>query len=78
MKKICTGCKHNKNLEDFNNKKSAVDGKHSRCKECTREYTRDHYKNNKKYYLDKSTLAKIKLKEWYVEFKKRVKLCRVW
>ena len=33
------------------------------CKECSRKYVREHYKNNTKYYIDKAHKRNIVVKE---------------
>ena len=53
MFKSCRRCKRKLRISNFNwkikNKRHA-----SYCKECSREYIRDHYKKNRKYYLLKA------------------------
>lgn len=53
MKK-CLGCLLTKDLSEFSKKSNAKDGKQSRCVECQRKKTREHYANNKQYYVDKA------------------------
>lgn len=65
--KVCIKCREEKELEDFSRKKTAKDGRNARCKECTREYTRRHYKENKQYYLDKAKIYNEKYKERFDE-----------
>lgn len=72
MKKICTKCSEEKLLDDFSNKQSSKDGKHSICKECTRKNNRLHYENNKQYYKDKSKKGKEELQKWYEDFKSKL------
>ena len=45
--KTCSNCAEIKPLDDFASKSS-------RCKPCHRLYTREHYQNNKTYYVDKA------------------------
>lgn len=54
MKK-CSRCRKEKPLSEFTKKKSAKDGFNAACKECTRKVTKSHYKDNKKYYLEKAS-----------------------
>src|SRR5258708_15929839 len=53
MTKICTRCKRKLDESNFNWKikdiKLAV-----HCKDCSRKYIREHYKNNLQYYLNKA------------------------
>lgn len=53
--KTCTGCGNDFLLEDFATRSS-------KCKPCHREYTRNHYANNKQYYVDKAMRNKEVLK----------------
>ena len=53
MVKSCTKCNRLLDETEFNWK--IKDIKRSfHCKECSREYVRNHYKNNLQYYLDKT------------------------
>jgi len=52
--KTCTKCKTNKPLNKFSKRQIAKSGYNSQCKECTRKYTKEHYSQNKKYYLEKA------------------------
>lgn len=45
--KTCSDCGENLPLEDFATRSS-------KCKPCHRQYTRNHYANNKQYYIDKA------------------------
>lgn len=38
QKKTCAKCGELKSVEDFNNQKVSKDGKHSQCRECSKEY----------------------------------------
>jgi protein-arginine kinase activator protein McsA len=44
--KICSNCKINKPVEDFQKRSSAKDGRTNLCKSCKREYDNNHYRNN--------------------------------
>lgn len=52
--KICSRCKIEKNIEEFNfkNKSAGLRGYH--CNGCSRQYLRNHYNNNREYYLSKA------------------------
>jgi hypothetical protein len=52
--KECLKCKKVKHLEEFNFKSKTKNLRHSHCKECTRLFVKNHYNNNKGYYLDKT------------------------
>lgn len=49
--KICSSCKKSKEDNEFNRKGLGLS---SKCKDCNSEYLREHYRNNKQYYLDKN------------------------
>lgn len=74
--KECTGCEEVKLLSEFSNKKTASDGKHSRCKECTRQYTRNHYRENKEYYINKNERLKDRNKKFMEKVKSFSECCR--
>jgi len=48
----CTCCGIEKNIEDFS-KRDKIKIR-SKCKDCTRAKIREHYQNNKQYYIDKA------------------------
>ncbi len=51
MKKICTRCKQERDAEfDFNWKDKSRSVRHSRCKFCQSQLSKDHYVNNKQAY----------------------------
>lgn len=60
MIKYCPKCQQEKPESDFHwkikNIKLAV-----HCKDCSRKYIREHYKNNLQYYLDKARKRNHKL-----------------
>jgi hypothetical protein len=53
--KVCIKCKQEKVLSDFNFKIKARGTRQAQCNLCTREYIRNHYNNNRSYYLLKAT-----------------------
>ncbi len=53
MKK-CTKCKEEKALDNFNFKVKLSGIRHSQCKNCTRLFVKNHYNNNRAYYLNKT------------------------
>ena len=52
--KQCTKCRKNKSIEEFSFKIKAVGLRHLQCKECTRLLIKNHYNNNREYYLSKA------------------------
>jgi len=61
--KICTKCKKEKNLDEFNYKNKLLNLHHSECKQCTRLFVKNHYNNNKEYYLKKTRIRNLKLRK---------------
>lgn len=54
MTKCCTKCKKDKPFNQFSFKRKALGLRHYQCKKCTRELIRNHYNNNRTYYLEKT------------------------
>jgi len=52
--KQCTKCRKHKSIEEFSFKIKAIGLRHLQCKECTRLLIKNHYNNNREYYLTKS------------------------
>lgn len=52
--KLCTHCNTQKAPEFFSKKKRNKDGLQSFCKQCHSAILKEHYKNNKQYYVDKA------------------------
>ncbi len=60
--KTCTKCKITKHDTDFNFKIKERGVLHSHCKNCSRDYVRNHYKHNRQYYLLKAKKRNIATK----------------
>ncbi len=54
MKKVCSRCRKEKELSEFTKKSSNKSGYNASCRECTRLFSKKHYKDNKEYYLKKA------------------------
>ena len=52
--KVCTKCKKEKSLDEFNFRVKKIELRQYQCRECTRAFIRSHYKRNKDYYLAKA------------------------
>src|SRR5438874_1769710 len=51
---ICRRCGQDLDLSEFNWKNRAKGTSQSYCKDCSRQYVRDHYLRNKRYYVGKA------------------------
>ena len=56
--KNCPRCSMTKPLTEFNRK---FDGLQPTCRDCNRTYLREHYRNNKQYYVVKAANLKARL-----------------
>lgn len=54
--KICAKCKKEKSISDFSFKNKEKGFLQSRCKECKKDESHNHYDKNKKYYKNKAAL----------------------
>ena len=52
--KICTKCKKEKLIDQFNFRVKSIGLRQYQCIECTRAFVRSHYERNKDYYLKKA------------------------
>ena len=68
--KKCPKCGVNKTLNEFTKSKSRKDGFGPMCLDCRKQYSKWHYKTNKKSYLARITLNKKRVKEFFIRFKK--------
>lgn len=66
--KICTRCKIEKSLTEFNFKIKSLNKLSAHCKECSRSYIKNHYNNNKDYYLKKARKRNLKIRDEVREF----------
>lgn len=75
--KQCSKCKELKTESEFSKKHTSKDGLSWHCKICTRNYTKTHYRNNKKYYKDKARrndiIRRKKIKAWFINYKSKLK-----
>lgn len=61
MTKWCGGCQRDLPIEDFSRRRK--NGRQSRCRECNRAYLRQHYIENREYYVEKARRTKRRLKQ---------------
>ncbi len=62
-KKVCTKCKENKILSDYDINKDRKHGYRSDCKECRKEYRRKYREKNKKRINENNIQYIKKVKE---------------
>ena len=67
--KKCYMCKHRLPLSNFAKHPSRKDGLQSQCKECQREYRRQHYLSNRQKYIDKAKRISQEFAQWYKKYK---------
>lgn len=68
--KICSKCKQEKELTEFNKHRYGVT---SWCKECVRNRSKQHYEENEISLKEKRKLYVQQRREWFNEFKKTLK-----
>lgn len=69
--KTCSKCKASKSISEFNFKHTASGLRQSYCKECGKGLTRNHYRNNKRQYLDRNVRSYMKRRELVRQMKSR-------
>lgn len=52
--KLCTDCREVLPIGQFSKNNQKKDGLNYRCKTCQKIYFKQHYQNNKQYYIDKA------------------------
>ncbi|MDQ5968894.1 MAG: hypothetical protein QG579_51 [Patescibacteria group bacterium] len=66
--KICSKCKKEKTLLEFNFKSKILGLRNGQCKECTRLLIKNHYNKNKEYYLNKAKKRNFSVKLDVINF----------
>ena len=66
--KRCSKCKKEKLDEEFNFKNKALKLRQCQCKECTRLLIKNHYNENKQYYLKKAKKRNLEIKTNIVNY----------
>jgi hypothetical protein len=67
--KTCSVCKLEKELVEFHKRKRSSDYRGGVCKECKKIYIRQHYIDNKQYYLDKAKESDARARARIIELK---------
>ena len=67
--KICSRCKELLPLSSFNKSASKISGVCTYCKKCNKAYLKEHYRDNKQYYLNKSKERKAEINDFIWRYK---------
>lgn len=67
--KICNRCGIEKEFDEFNKRTKSKDGYNAFCKECNKQYLKEHYTQNKQYYVDKAKVNQNKIVEYVRQLK---------
>lgn len=70
--KKCITCKLDLPLNSFNANKTKKDGYQNKCRDCSKQYLKSHYRENKKYYRNKAKKATEKHRAWWKEYKSQL------
>lgn len=72
MKKICSTCKEEKELSEFNKNKGKKDGLSTVCRECGKEHCKDYYNKNKEHHLkvigERNKIARQRNKDFILQY----------
>ncbi len=67
--KECSKCKETKDLTEFGKDKRAKDGRHSWCKNCLRQYSKQYREDNKEYWKQYREDNKEKQEQYQKQYK---------
>lgn len=67
--KVCSKCRTKKELTEFNFRNRAFNKRHSYCKDCGKIFTRNHYRNTKRQYLDRNLRSYASRRELVIKAK---------
>lgn len=67
--KICNMCGKEKSITEFSIDKTKLDGLSSRCKQCQRKLSNEHYKKNKQKYKIQHTKRRYAMRLWLSSIK---------
>lgn len=69
--KICPKCRLDLPVDKFGPNKRRRDGLQGACRECMKQYRKDHYHNNKTPYLDRAKAQKASIKAILKDLKEK-------
>ena len=76
MFKVCGKCKVEKSIDCFSLKSKIKGTRQSNCKDCQKQYCRQHFKDNTSYYLQKARDTKRRSRETLNKYKETLKCSR--
>lgn len=71
MKKVCSRCLLEKEINEFGNRKNSIDGRHGVCRKCRNEDTKK-WKMNKVYTDEEKNLEKERRRNYYLNNKEEI------
>lgn len=76
--KICGRCRQKKSLDSFHKNPTKKDGLQSMCKDCRKDYHREHYLKNKEKYISDNKSKRLYYRAFVNRYKSIVgcKNCR--
>ena len=67
--KYCKRCDETLLVSEFTQSASRYDGLQAYCKNCMKEYRKEHYRANKKQYYDRNEKSKAKARQYVLDIK---------
>ena len=67
--KICSVCKVEKPLTEFNKNKAKADGHGDKCRPCMKKYRKRHYRKNREEIIGKVIKRKMEIRDWLRGYK---------
>lgn len=67
--KVCSVCKEEKPLSEFNKNRAKADGHGDKCRLCMKEYRKQYYADNRKEVMSKVVMRKTSIREWMTNYK---------
>ena len=69
--KVCSKCKVIRPAEEFNFRNRSTGVRHRYCRECGKQFTRNHYKSHKRQYIERNLRSHVKRREYLRQVKSR-------
>lgn len=71
MSKFCNSCQTEKPIDQFNFKNITKQTRQSKCKDCQKIASNNHYQNNKNIYIERASEKKKEIRAQYQKLKKQ-------